>query len=399
MVGTNPWRRGWLPTPVCLPGKFHGQRSLASYIHRVAKSQKRLKQCGTAHKLLLLTTRPPTPTRTTRTLGRGQQEPRASGPSQVRRRQQVLDKRSLTMRQLYGTVTFDLKVRQEHSSFSLTHVRRLLPGLLYLRTNSWRPCLSPGPSPAVAICDSRSPQRDDPSSVGDRHFRWEVQGCVLHPLLPLPLPPGLAGAWGAWPWGASQRRPSRLDEGQAHLRGVVSTAGGACEGSWYCCIHVLLEKWGVPSVSSYAARLTAPVGVSGCPGPCLPEPELAVPPQHEPGPVRLIPAEGVAVQPFPAPPVLSASAPSPLSTQVHSPSSCAFRPPSPESVFSLTTLGLASEGAVLPPSAFCLSPDPAMPSEPIHFSTLQPHLIFSKPTSPPKPVPTLWSSQNRNSTF
>ena len=33
----NPWvrkkprRREWLPTPVFLPGKFHGQRSLAGY--------------------------------------------------------------------------------------------------------------------------------------------------------------------------------------------------------------------------------------------------------------------------------------------------------------------------------------------------------------------------------
>ena len=26
-----PWRRKWLPTPVVLPGKSHGQRSLASY--------------------------------------------------------------------------------------------------------------------------------------------------------------------------------------------------------------------------------------------------------------------------------------------------------------------------------------------------------------------------------
>ena len=30
-VGQIPWRREWLPTPVFLPGKFHGQRSLASY--------------------------------------------------------------------------------------------------------------------------------------------------------------------------------------------------------------------------------------------------------------------------------------------------------------------------------------------------------------------------------
>jgi len=25
------WRREWLPTPVCLPGELHGQRSLAGY--------------------------------------------------------------------------------------------------------------------------------------------------------------------------------------------------------------------------------------------------------------------------------------------------------------------------------------------------------------------------------
>ena len=29
-VGKIPWRRKWQPTPVLLPGKFHGQRSLAS---------------------------------------------------------------------------------------------------------------------------------------------------------------------------------------------------------------------------------------------------------------------------------------------------------------------------------------------------------------------------------
>ena len=26
-----PWRREWQPTPVFLPGEFHGQRSLAGY--------------------------------------------------------------------------------------------------------------------------------------------------------------------------------------------------------------------------------------------------------------------------------------------------------------------------------------------------------------------------------
>ena len=27
-VGKIPWRKEWLPTPVFLPGEFHGQRSL-----------------------------------------------------------------------------------------------------------------------------------------------------------------------------------------------------------------------------------------------------------------------------------------------------------------------------------------------------------------------------------
>ena len=30
-VGKITWRREWLPTPVSLPGEFHGQRSLAGY--------------------------------------------------------------------------------------------------------------------------------------------------------------------------------------------------------------------------------------------------------------------------------------------------------------------------------------------------------------------------------
>ena len=29
--GKIPWRREWLPTPVFLPGEFHGQRSLGAY--------------------------------------------------------------------------------------------------------------------------------------------------------------------------------------------------------------------------------------------------------------------------------------------------------------------------------------------------------------------------------
>ena len=30
-VGKIPWSRKWQPTPVFLPGKFHGQRSLVGY--------------------------------------------------------------------------------------------------------------------------------------------------------------------------------------------------------------------------------------------------------------------------------------------------------------------------------------------------------------------------------
>ena len=30
-LGRFPWRRKWQPTPVFLPGQFHGQRNLAGY--------------------------------------------------------------------------------------------------------------------------------------------------------------------------------------------------------------------------------------------------------------------------------------------------------------------------------------------------------------------------------
>ena len=33
-VGKIPWRRKWLPTPMFLPGEFHGQRSLVGYSPR-----------------------------------------------------------------------------------------------------------------------------------------------------------------------------------------------------------------------------------------------------------------------------------------------------------------------------------------------------------------------------
>ena len=42
-LGRFPRRREWLPTPVLLPGKFHGKSSLVGYtVHGVAKSQTQL---------------------------------------------------------------------------------------------------------------------------------------------------------------------------------------------------------------------------------------------------------------------------------------------------------------------------------------------------------------------
>ena len=41
-IGKVPWRRKWQPTPVFLPGKFHGQRSLASCSPWAHKGQTRL---------------------------------------------------------------------------------------------------------------------------------------------------------------------------------------------------------------------------------------------------------------------------------------------------------------------------------------------------------------------
>ena len=34
-----PWRREWLPTPVFLPGEFHGQRSLQATVHVVTGAE------------------------------------------------------------------------------------------------------------------------------------------------------------------------------------------------------------------------------------------------------------------------------------------------------------------------------------------------------------------------
>ena len=54
-----PWRRAWQPTPVFLPGKFHGQRSLLEsadpWPHGVTQRQTRLRQLSMAARYRLYT--------------------------------------------------------------------------------------------------------------------------------------------------------------------------------------------------------------------------------------------------------------------------------------------------------------------------------------------------------
>ena len=38
----DPWRSKWLPTPVLLPGEFHGQRSLMAYRPWITKNRTQL---------------------------------------------------------------------------------------------------------------------------------------------------------------------------------------------------------------------------------------------------------------------------------------------------------------------------------------------------------------------
>ena len=40
--GKIPWNMKWQPTPIFLPGKFHGQRNLAGYSSWVTKNQIKL---------------------------------------------------------------------------------------------------------------------------------------------------------------------------------------------------------------------------------------------------------------------------------------------------------------------------------------------------------------------
>ena len=47
-VGKIPWRRAWQPTPVSLPGEFHGQKNLASYSPWGHKGSDTTEQLSTA---------------------------------------------------------------------------------------------------------------------------------------------------------------------------------------------------------------------------------------------------------------------------------------------------------------------------------------------------------------
>ena len=47
-IGKIPWRNKWQPIPVFLPGKSHGQRSLAGYSPQGQMSQTQLKQLSIA---------------------------------------------------------------------------------------------------------------------------------------------------------------------------------------------------------------------------------------------------------------------------------------------------------------------------------------------------------------
>ena len=53
-VGKIPWRRKWQPTPVLLPGKSHGRRSLVGYSPRGRKESETTEQLSTEHKVSVL---------------------------------------------------------------------------------------------------------------------------------------------------------------------------------------------------------------------------------------------------------------------------------------------------------------------------------------------------------
>ena len=53
--GKMPWRREWQPTPVFLPGKFHGERSLVDYSAWGSKESDTTQQLSTTTQLIRFT--------------------------------------------------------------------------------------------------------------------------------------------------------------------------------------------------------------------------------------------------------------------------------------------------------------------------------------------------------
>ena len=56
-----PWRRKWLPTPVFLPRKFHGQRSLVGYSPWGRKESEMTEQLTHIHTTYVILDNSPTP--------------------------------------------------------------------------------------------------------------------------------------------------------------------------------------------------------------------------------------------------------------------------------------------------------------------------------------------------
>ena len=52
--GRDPWRRKWHPTPVSLPGKSYGQRSLVGYSPWGRKSQTRFSKWMTTASIIVI---------------------------------------------------------------------------------------------------------------------------------------------------------------------------------------------------------------------------------------------------------------------------------------------------------------------------------------------------------
>ena len=49
-VGKIPWRRAWQPTPVALPGEYHGQKSLVGYSPRGHQESYATEHLSTVHR-------------------------------------------------------------------------------------------------------------------------------------------------------------------------------------------------------------------------------------------------------------------------------------------------------------------------------------------------------------